>query len=135
MPIDFKSNFTSLGIMQHIPAPTAPSLHIPSSTNTVKVCIIDTTSTIRCPADYFLSPTIGNLHHLQCNAYAFLVENPRTGMKVVFDLGVRKDWTNLAKPMIERLTKSFVIDVKRGVSEILLDGGVRLEEVTSIIWR
>jgi hypothetical protein len=121
--------------MESATTPTIPVLDIPSSTNTVLVHIIDTTSSIRCPADYFLSPTIGSLHHLQCNAYAFLVENPRTGMKVVFDLGVRKDWTNLAKPMVERLSKNFEIEVKKGVSELLLDGGVRLEEITSIIWR
>lgn len=54
---------------------------------------------------------------------------------MVFDLGVRKDWENLAKPMVERLSKSFKIDVKKGVSEILQDGGLRLEEINSIIWR
>jgi len=114
--------------------PVEQLLNIPSSPNTVRVSIIDTTSTIRCPADIFLSPSIGNLDRLTCNAFAFLIENPRSGMKVVFDLGVRKDWENLAKPMVESHKKKFEIDVKKGVSELLQDGGIQLEEITSIIW-
>jgi hypothetical protein len=113
----------------------ASNIHIPPSSSTVKVQIIDTTANIRCPASYFLSPLVGGLDSLVCKVYAFLIENVSSGRKVLFDLGVRKDWENLAQPLVERLSKSFDIDVEKGVSQILEEGGVGLEEISSIIWR
>ncbi|EED15398.1 conserved hypothetical protein [Talaromyces stipitatus ATCC 10500] len=119
----------------HIERVPPPDLHLPLSPNTVNVRIIDTTTSMLCKADYFLSPTIGNLHELYCNAFAFLVENPRTGQKLVFDLGVRKDWENLATPMVERLlAQGFRINVEKGVSEILQEEHVALEDIDAIIW-
>ena len=113
----------------------APTLNLPSSPNIVKVRIIDTTTSIRCKADYFLSPIVGGMSDLLCNAFAFLVENPRTGEKVIFDLGVRKDWENMAAPMVERLRQTFDIHVMKGVADILKDEDLNLEEINSIIWR
>lgn len=113
----------------------APALNIPTSSNTVKVQIIDTTAQIRCNADYFLSPAVGGLDVLVFKVYAFLIENAGSGKKVLFDLGVRRDWENLATPMVERLREIFDVDVKKGVSQILEENGVGLEEISSIIWR
>jgi hypothetical protein len=113
-----------------------PDLHIPPSPNTVNVRIIDTTSSIQCKADFFLSPNVGGLDELHCNAFAFLIENPRNGDKLVFDLGVRKDWQNLATPMVEGLlARGFRMSVEKNVSEILVEGGVKLEDVSAIVWR
>lgn len=120
----------------HIQRLPPPDLRLPSSPNNVNVQIIDTTTSIFCKADYFLSPNIGNLDELYCNAFAFLVENPRTGQKLVFDLGVRKDWENLATPMVERLlAQGFRINVEKGVSEILQEEHVALEDIDAVIWR
>ena len=113
-----------------------PDIHIPPSPNTVNVRIIDTTASIRCPVDYFLSSNVGNLSELDCIAFSFLVENPRIGNKVLFDLGVRKDWENLPAPVVQRLlNQGFKINVRKGVSEILQDGGIKLTEINTIIWR
>lgn len=76
------------------------------------------------------------MDEIHCNAFAFLVENPRTGQKLVFDLGVRKDWENLARPMVEGLlAMGFRLHVEKGVSEILQEGHVALEDINAVIWR
>lgn len=67
------------------------TLELPRSSNIVNVSIIDTTNTISFPTDHFIAPRISGLETLTCNVFAFLIENTRTGTKVVFDLGVRKD--------------------------------------------
>lgn len=115
--------------------PPPSQLTIPASPNTVQVSIIDTTTTIDFPADRFLAPKIDGLDRVKGNAFSFLVENPRTGRKVVFDLGIRKDWKNLARPLYERLKTIFRIEVEKDVAEILRENGVGLEEIEAVIWR
>lgn len=113
-----------------------PDLHLPPSSNTVNVRIIDTTSRIACKADFFLSPNLGDLQDMEVNAFSFLIENPRNGQKLVFDLGVRKDWENLAAPMVKRLLKQgFQMNVEKGVSEILQEENVSLKDINAVIWR
>ncbi|KAL1965792.1 hypothetical protein VTN77DRAFT_5113 [Rasamsonia byssochlamydoides] len=114
--------------------PTASNLNIPPSPNIVQVSIIDTTASIEVPADRFLAPRVDGLERMNCNAFAFLVENPRSGRRVVFDLGARKDWENLAKPVYERISRTFKVSVEKDVAEILTENGVPLESVDSIIW-
>lgn len=110
--------------------------HHPASPNTVQVSIIDTATTIRCPADIFLAPRVDGLERLTANAFSFLIENPRAGRKVVFDLGVRRDWENYAQPLSDHLKRGrFDIEVKKNVAEILTENGVKLEDIESIIWR
>lgn len=111
------------------------SLNIPPSPHTVQVSIIDTTASIQVTADRFLSPRVDGLATLNCNAFAFLIENPRSGRRVLFDLGLRKDWHNLARPQYERIKTTFKLSVEKNVADILTENGVPLESVDSIIWR
>jgi hypothetical protein len=119
-----------------------PTLNIPSSSATAQVRIVDTTSTIDCPADAFMLPRIGGLDRLIVNAWAFIVEGPEIPgangkrRKIMFDLGVRKDWENLATPLVEGLKKrGFRVSVEKDVATLLKEAGERLEDFEAIIWR
>ncbi|PYI01579.1 hypothetical protein BO78DRAFT_473228 [Aspergillus sclerotiicarbonarius CBS 121057] len=114
----------------------SPTIAIPSSTATVEVSIIDTTSTIHCPASHFVSPGIKGLTNLDAKSYSFLVEHRPTGKRVIFDLGVRKDWQNYAKPVYDHLIKTgaFTLNVQKNVAEILVDNGIGLDTTDEIIW-
>ncbi len=114
----------------------APSLHIPPSNVAVKVFIIDTTTHISgLPSDSFVQPHIEGYDVLDCPALAFLIEHP-SGKRVLFDLGVRRDWENLS-PRIQGLIKKggWHVTVEKGVAEILIENAVPLESIDAIIWR
>ncbi|KAJ1301642.1 hypothetical protein OPQ81_008886 [Rhizoctonia solani] len=112
-------------------APTTippPELFIPHSENTVKLSIIDTTSRIKGPpTNAFFEPVIKGFEIMDCPAYAFLIEHEQSNSKLVFDLGVSKDWRN-GPPV------SWDISVPKTVSEILTEHGVSLESINTIIW-
>lgn len=119
-------------------AATAPlKVDIPSSESTVNVHIINTTSRIRnIPFSVFVEPPIKGLEYLDCPAYSFLIEHPANGRKVLFDLGVRKDWKNLAPRIADRIRGGgWQVTVEKDVAEILEEGGVKLADVNAIIWR
>jgi len=109
------------------PQPVAPpNLHIPASASTVHVQIIDTTSNIQGLLTSFFSPAIEGHTRLDIPSFAFLVTRDGGGeggkkRRVLFDLGIRKDFARLA-PRIAKY----------------LNGGegwtVRVEKV-SVVWR
>ncbi|KAK5003623.1 hypothetical protein LTR60_006778, partial [Cryomyces antarcticus] len=52
----------------------------------------------------FLQPDIKGKTKLTCPAFSFLIEHS-SGKKVLFDLGVRKDFENLAPHIVEMAKK------------------------------
>lgn len=59
-----------------------------------------------------------------------------SGRTLLFDLGVRRDWENLAPRVVERVRgRRWQVSVEKGVGEILEEGGVRKGDVEGIIWR
>lgn len=95
-----------------------------------------------------MQPPIRGHSTLNCPAYSFLITHdaddddddngpskrrPRT---ILFDLGVRKDWENLAPKIGARIKEQgWSVSVEKGVSEILEDGGVGLGGVEAVVWR
>ena len=122
------------------PSPSSPvSLSLPTSSSTVNVSILNTTARIdRLPTSYHYPPSHipAPFTHLNCPCFAFLIEHPPSGQKVLFDLGMRKDWQNLA-PSIVSMIKTVGADIKveKDVSEILEAGGIDLKDIDGIIWR
>lgn len=114
-----------------------PPLNIPSSNSIVNVSIIDTTSRIkRIPIKIFAEPEYTGLNYLDCPAFSFLIEQPSSRRKVLFDLGVRKDWENGPQTIVRRLNDNgWDVTVEKGVAEILQEGGVDPKDVEGIIWR
>jgi glyoxylase-like metal-dependent hydrolase (beta-lactamase superfamily II) len=108
---------------------------IPASSSVVSVRIIDTTSSIRTPMADMVSHSIKGLSWLECPAYAFLIEHSTSGRKVLFDLGVRKDFQNLAPPVQNWFKESGAsCSVEKDVRTILDEGGVEVNEIESIVW-
>lgn len=67
-----------------------------------------------------------------------MIEHP-SGRKLLYDLGLRKDWESLS-PRVglqEAVMTGVIADitVKKNIAQILVDAGVKLEEVEGIIWR
>jgi hypothetical protein len=118
-----------------------PNLAIPSSDHTVSVSIIDTTSNVRgIPVEYFMNPLVPGYTHIDAPCYAFLIKHDNSNASskydsLVFDLGVRKDWEHGPKATVDQVKGGgFDVTVDKSVSEILTDGGEKLEDVGGIIW-
>lgn len=72
-----------------------PPWNIPSSKSIVNLSVIDTTTRVRgLPTALFFVPTIGEYNTVFCPAYGFLIEHEPSGKKILFDLGVPKNWRN-----------------------------------------
>lgn len=109
---------------------------IPESTSTVDIHIIDSTSWIKgIPTSFFMEPEIKGHDIVAAGAFSFLIEHQSTGTKLLFDLGVRKDWENLSAKIADRIKENgWTVTVEKGVADVLKDGGVEPESINSIIW-
>ncbi|KAL8941406.1 MAG: hypothetical protein Q9216_002251 [Gyalolechia sp. 2 TL-2023] len=111
-------------------------LIIPESTSAVNIHIINSTTRIKgIPTTVFMEPEITGHSIIDCPAFSFLIEHPSTDVKLLFDLGVRKDWENLPARMTDRIKEGrWSVTVEKGVADILKDGGVNLDSINAIIW-
>ena len=102
----------------------------------VRVSIIDTTTRIANVATaQFMEPPLAGLEYLSSPSFSILVEHGEHG-KVLFDLGVRKDWDAYAPHVSQRLSSlGWEVSVRKDTAEILAEHGTRLEEVKAIVWR
>ena len=121
-------------------APTVkppPPLNIPESKSVVNVHIINSTSRIKgIPFSLFMTPPYEGLDYLEAPAFSFLVEHRSSGRKILFDLGVRKDWENLPATTVNRIKHGgWTVTIEKGVAEILQEGGVAPKDIEAIIWR
>ena len=114
---------------------TPPDIHIPSG-STISVKLVNPVSFGPSHIKRFMEPPIDGLDTFESvPSLCFLLEHP-SGRKLVWDLGIRKDYTNYATKIAEYIpTTGYSIDVTKNMSEILEDGGVRLEEIEAVIWR
>jgi hypothetical protein len=85
----------------------------------------------------FMNPPIKGHEELAGPAYAFLLEHISNGRtrRLLFDLGLRKDWRNLSPRIVDFLTGNWKIHTDKNVAEILVDNGNHPKEVEAIIWR
>lgn len=119
-------------------AQTPPPLNIPESNSTVIVHVIDSTARIQgISSNFFFEPEIKGFDTFDSPAFSFLIEHPTSGRKLLWDLGVRKDWQNLAPGIVKGIKdRGWEVTVEKGVAEVLLEeGGVKPEDIDSIIWR
>jgi glyoxylase-like metal-dependent hydrolase (beta-lactamase superfamily II) len=115
---------------------TKPDLEFPAHASaTVHVRIIDTTTQIEgLSAAPFLAPEIPGLTELSGPCFSFLIEHP-SSRSLLFDLGVRKDWENLAPVITKRIEAvKCRVTVQKGVREQLDDHGVDTKNIEAVIW-
>ena len=113
-----------------------PDLHIPTSNALVQISIINTTCNIsNIPTDPFLLPKIPGHDFLDCPVFSFLIQHP-SGRKLLFDLGVRKDWENFAPILYTKIKNwDWRISIEKDVREILEGEKIDPSEINGIIWR
>jgi hypothetical protein len=121
---------------------TPADISIPSSTQTVTVKIIEAMARIAVPSAIFYeaAPGLGGTTKptLAAPGLAFLLEHPASGRRVVFDLGMRKDFENLApvfNKALRALTGEIDAVVEDDVATQLQKGGVDLNAIEAVIWR
>ncbi|KAG8710777.1 hypothetical protein FRC11_004142 [Ceratobasidium sp. 423] len=122
--------------MSQFPSPvTPPPLNIPTSDHVVKLSIIDTTTRMNAlGSSMFFEPAIKGHEHLSAPAYGFLIEN-ESGTKILFDMGVPQKWENTAPVMVDLIRKlDWDISVTKNVSDILVEHGIALDSISTIIW-
>ncbi|KAH8812102.1 metallo-beta-lactamase superfamily protein [Xylogone sp. PMI_703] len=114
--------------------PEIGALTFPPSNSTVEVRIINTTTNIVCPTDFFLEPPIRGQELLNFPTFAFLIENKTLKKAALFDLGGRKDWWNLS-PSVQASIRNGVsgLEVTKNISEILEEEGYDLKDINSLI--
>lgn len=80
-------------------------------------------------------PMEGMLHMPPMPAWSFLIEHP-SGQKLLFDLGVPKDWRSFSPFVVELLEAAgWDIKVEEEVIDILEKNGVAADDISGIIWR
>ncbi|BCS28065.1 MBL fold metallo-hydrolase [Aspergillus puulaauensis] len=110
-------------------------LHIPVSDATVRVRMVNTSGVMVVNAKPFIEPVQSGHETLNLPVAAFLLDHGPSGRKIMFDLGVRKEYWKLPASLQKRL--GFVIPALRvdeDTTEILEQRGVALGEISSVIW-
>lgn len=114
--------------------PPMPELIIPESDATVRVRMIDTSGVMVVNAKPFIEPVQKGHELVSLPVAAFLIDHPPSGRKIMFDLGVRKDYWKLPAALQKRL--GFVIPalrVDKDTTEILQEKGISLDRICKSI--
>lgn len=107
-------------------------LDLPTGANTVRVRMVDTSCTLSIKADSFIAPTVPGQNYLDVVDQCFLIEHEATGSKIMFDLGVRKDYWNLPPVVLHRLSLGVAVrslDVPSDVPEVLAASGISVDGI------
>lgn len=100
--------------------------------------IIDTTSRIeQVPSTFLMEPIVPGFTHMpKLPSWSFLVEHAATGKKVLFDLGVPPDWTNMSPATTKNtIAAGWKVNAQKNTVQILEEHGISGHEINSIIWR
>ncbi|KIW17241.1 hypothetical protein PV08_04432 [Exophiala spinifera] len=110
-------------------------MDFPASQHTVRVRLIDTTSVLTIKAESFVKPASKGLDLLNVTNAAFLIEHEASNRKIMFDLGVRKDYWNLP-PIIQKRLGIIIpsLRVDTDIPTILQDNGISLGSISSVVF-
>jgi hypothetical protein len=108
---------------------------LPPSKDTISVRMLDSFYS-EIPSSLFFAPdpTAPTPPLVQLAGWAFLLEHARTGRRVLFDLGMRHDFNNLAPAVVEQYG-TLPMNISEDVPTQLVKGNISLSSIDSIIWR
>ncbi|KAJ3526681.1 hypothetical protein NM208_g11073 [Fusarium decemcellulare] len=69
-----------------------PSVQVPVGQTSVKVTVIDNGARAKGSWAFFLDPPLHTNQHSSAPAYVFMIEHENSGSRVLFDLGIRKNY-------------------------------------------
>lgn len=83
-----------------------------------------------------MGPPVPGLETFETSpSLTFLLEHP-SGRKLVWDLGIRKDFHNYSKSIADYIpTTNYDIRVTKNVVDILEENGITGSEIEAVIWR
>ncbi|PVH80448.1 hypothetical protein DL98DRAFT_491236, partial [Cadophora sp. DSE1049] len=111
-----------------------PPLDLPRGDVCCDVSIINTTTEMTIPTHTLLEPVIGGHEWLNLPTYAFHIKNQETGAQILFDLGARRDWWNLAPSAVDSINQHVPgLRITQGMDEILQEGGVDLSQIAALV--
>jgi hypothetical protein len=117
------------------PSPTR--FEPPAGSATVDVSLIAAANFGPAVLKRFMSPLVPEVHthKTQSPSLSFLIDHP-SGRRLVWDLGIRKDWQNYAPSIANYIpTTGYQIDCTQNVVEVLEEKGVKAESIEAVIWR
>ncbi|KAF5022827.1 hypothetical protein F66182_5121 [Fusarium sp. NRRL 66182] len=105
--------------------------------SSAKVQVIDTGARITLPVANFMTPPLPGHTHAHVPSFSFLIEQPSSGRKLLFDLGVRKHLQALP-PAVQNLIREpgWSFDVPKSVAEILREYGLDIDggAIEAVVW-
>ncbi|KAI6361565.1 hypothetical protein MCOR25_006469 [Pyricularia grisea] len=110
---------------------------LPVGSEVVTVKIINPVNFGPAILDRFMAPPVPGFEKFPAlPSFSFLIEHPSSGRKLVFDLGIRKDYKTGYSPKICQYipTTNYDIKVEKDVVEILEEGGVDPQKIEGVIW-
>ncbi|KAJ5098035.1 hypothetical protein N7532_005036 [Penicillium argentinense] len=110
------------------------SFNVPAG-QTITVKIINPVNFGPAQLHRFMAPPVPGMGtHPSNPSFSFLLEHT-SGRKLVFDLGIRKDYQNYAPKVAEYIpTTKYKIEVTKNVIDILEEEGINGDEVEAVIW-
>ncbi|KAI3329098.1 beta-lactamase-like protein [Xylariaceae sp. AK1471] len=115
---------------------TPPELHIPPSTSTVNVSVINTGTTLRgMKTSSFVEPPILGHDYLAAPCFSFLIQHPTQNRSLIFDLAIKKDWQNWPPPLYKNIVgNGGTPDVPKHVREFLDEHGFDTKNIEAVVW-
>jgi len=117
-------------------ATIAPPISLPPGNEYINVKMINPVNFGPAILQRFMAPAVPNLETFKSSpSLSFLLEHP-SGRKLVFDLGIRKDFSNYAPSIRDYLpTTKYKIDIENDVAATLRAQQVSPESIEAVIWR
>jgi hypothetical protein len=111
-------------------------VQLPSGHETVTVKLINPVNFGPAILNRFMGPDVPGLGRFKNSpSFSFLLEHP-SGRKLVWDLGIRKDYQNYSPKITEYLpTTGYTIEVSQNVADVLEEAGISPASVEAVIWR
>lgn len=111
-------------------------VQLPAGEVAISVSLINPVNFGPAILNRFMAPPVPGLETFKSSpSHSFLLEHP-SGRRLVFDLGIRKDYENYAPKIVAYIpTTNYNIEVEKNVVDILEDAGIQLKSIEAVIWR
>jgi len=112
-------------------------VQLPEGQETIVVKVINPVNFGPSDLQRFMAPPVPGLDKFKdCPSFSFLLEHP-SGRKLVWDLGIRKDYaTGYASSITDYLPSTgYDIRVTKNVADILEENGIPTTSIEAVIWR
>lgn len=90
---------------------------------------------MRLPCSHLLTPDIPPHQYLDLPSFSFLIDHPRSQRKILFDLGLRKEFSS-HPPAVEKflVESGWDLQVTKDIPEILEDGNLSPTDIEAVVF-